>query len=149
MPRGGSKPGERRGGREKGTPNKSLHPRRISAIEGVRLAKAEDRTPLQFLLGVQNAAPWVQEIPEEQFARRLQAAIAAAPYCHARLAAVAYVPPPDDAQSRRREMLRQLTYQQRKAIEGILLAGDAEIEGDATGSIDPIRSHPPDLAGTD
>jgi hypothetical protein len=48
MPRG-SKPGERRGGRQKGTPNKS------TALKKVALSAASADptiTPLQFLLGV-------------------------------------------------------------------------------------------------
>lgn len=118
----GAKPGERRGGRPKGAKNKMPHVTKLAAKEGVLLAKRKRWTPLQFLLGVGNREPEFRDHTAEEFA----AMVAAAPYCHARLAAVAYVPPPDDTQSRRREMLRQLSYQQRKAIEDILLAGDIE-----------------------
>lgn len=123
MAGGGAKPGERRGGRKKGKLNRLTEVTRQSALEGVQMAKRTKRTPLEFLLGVGNGV--ITDYQPDQFS----AMVAAAPYCHARLAAVAYVPPPDDTQNRRREMLRQLSYQQRKAIEGILLAGDAEIDG--------------------
>jgi hypothetical protein len=132
MPRGGSKPGERRGGRKKGTPNGKLHPKRLSAIAGIEMAKAHRVTPLEVLLGIGNRDPRFADYTD----REVSCMIAAAPYCHARLTAVAYVPPPDDTRDRRREMLRRLTYQQRKAIEEILAAGEAakdgpEIEGEA------------------
>ena len=119
----GAKPGERRGGRIPGSKNKMLGVTKRAAQDGIRLARRKRITPLEFLLAVGNGE-LVKYKPDE-----LTCMIAAAPYCHARLAAVAYVPPPDDTQNRRREMLRELSYQQRKAIEGILLAGDAEIEG--------------------
>ena len=122
----GSAPGEHRGGRGKGKLNKRSIPKMESAIKGLRLVKDYKVTPLQVLLGVGSADPgylWVTD-------RHLSAMMAAAPYCHARLAAVALLPQPDDVANRRRDMLKQLTYQQRKQIEGILAVGDAEeIEG--------------------
>ena len=73
MPRG-SKPGERRGGRQRGTPNKKtvLRNAAISAA-----AANPELTPLDFLRGVmrdQNASPDM----------RIKAAQAAAPYVHAK-----------------------------------------------------------------
>jgi hypothetical protein len=73
MPRG-SKPGERRGGRQRGTPNKKTVLRNtvISAV-----AADPDLTPLDFLRGVMgdpNASPDM----------RIKAAQAAAPYVHAK-----------------------------------------------------------------
>lgn len=73
MPRG-SKPGERRGGRQKGAPNKvTLAKARAIAESGL--------TPLDYMLAIlrDDSAP-----PD----RRDDMAKAAAPYCHPRLAAI-------------------------------------------------------------
>lgn len=70
----GSKPGEKRGGRKKGTPNKRESVRRQAIAQtGV--------TPLEFMLGVManTGNPPLM---------RLDAAKSAAPYVHARLQAV-------------------------------------------------------------
>lgn len=68
----GSKPGERRGGRKKGTPNRASKVREeIIAAQGI--------TPLEYMLSVlrdRNADP----------AARMDAAKGAAPYVHPRLA---------------------------------------------------------------
>jgi hypothetical protein len=86
MPRG-SKPGERRGGRRRGTPNKKtvLSNAAISAV-----AANPDLTPLDFLRGVMldpNASPDM----------RLKAAQAAAPYIHAKPRRGAHPGDPADA----------------------------------------------------
>ncbi len=73
MPRG-SKPGERRGGRQKGAPNKS------TALKKAALSAASadpTTTPLQFLLGVMRD-------PSAPAGLRVQVARAAAPLVHAR-----------------------------------------------------------------
>lgn len=72
----GSAPGERRGGRSKGTPNK-----RTSARAAAQRLEAEGETPLDFLSRVYRDAG--QEYP-----LRVEAAKAAAPYVHARLSSV-------------------------------------------------------------
>ena len=72
MARGGSKPGERRGGRKKGTANKRTR-------EIADKAVAEGITPLEYLLSV------VRDEGEER-AVRIDAAKAAAPFIHPRLA---------------------------------------------------------------
>jgi hypothetical protein len=74
----GSKPGERRGGRKKGTPNKATT---AAAIKAEIAASGE--TPLDFMLRVMR-----DETAEP--ARRAAMAMAAAPYIHPRLAAVAH-----------------------------------------------------------
>jgi hypothetical protein len=78
----GSKPGEKRGGRKKGTPNKRESVRRQAIAQaGV--------TPLEFMLGVMgntNNPPLM----------RLDAAKSAAPYVHARLQAVTLGGDPDN-----------------------------------------------------
>ena len=70
----GSKPGERRGGRRKGTPNRK-------SLTQVEAAAAGGLMPLEHLLAV-------MRYPNESKDRRMYAAVAAAPYCHARLKAI-------------------------------------------------------------
>ena len=73
----GSAPGERRGGREKGTPNR----RTAFARRVADMAAQSETTPLSYLLSVMRDV----EAPAEQ---RLEAAKAAAPYVHPRLSAI-------------------------------------------------------------
>ncbi|MCC0013684.1 MAG: hypothetical protein H6877_10245 [Rhodobiaceae bacterium] len=70
----GSKPGERRGGRRPGTPNKASSQREADI-------KASGLTPLEYMLGVLRDENMT---PESRF----EAAKAAAPYVHPKLAAV-------------------------------------------------------------
>ena len=80
----GSKPSERRGGRKKGTPNK----KNAAMIEAVRRSGI---TPLDYMLSVMR-----QPIPKDadtlakvaMIGQQLDAAKAAAPYVHPRLAAI-------------------------------------------------------------
>ena len=74
MPRG-SLPGERRGGRQKGTPNK----RTVKMIAEV---EESGLTPLDFLISVMRD----ETVPR---AERMEAAAKAAPYVHPKLATVA------------------------------------------------------------
>lgn len=71
----GSAPGERRGGRQKGTPNK-LKAERVAA-----LTPPAGETPLAYMLRVMND-------PKAEARRRDWAANAAAPYIHAKQAMV-------------------------------------------------------------
>ena len=73
MPRG-SKPGERRGGRQRGTPNKKTA-LVIAAFDAA--ASNADLTPLDFLLGVMRDSSLSPDL-------RMKAAQAAAPYVHAK-----------------------------------------------------------------
>jgi len=105
----GSLPGERRGGRRKGTPN------RATAAQGAAIA-ASGLTPLEYMLSVlrDETAPR----PE-----RMEAAARAAPYVHPRLAAIEYIV--DDADEEpfdlaelttgERDLLRQLAEKRLKA----------------------------------
>src|SRR5205085_6055105 len=74
MAGGGSKPGERRGGRKHGTPNKATAARQAEvAASGI--------TPLEYMLKVlrdENADPH----------QRFEAAKSAAPYVHPKLASI-------------------------------------------------------------
>lgn len=92
----GSAPGERRGGRKKGTPNKKTQ-------EQIETVKATGQTPLEFLTSVYQS-PIPPELIEKAvedptntklitaltgwFDRRIDAAGKAAPYVHAKLVAV-------------------------------------------------------------
>jgi hypothetical protein len=78
MPRG-SLPGERRGGRQKGTPN------RATAAKAAEIA-ASGLTPLDYMLVVMR-----DESASRQ--ERLEAAAKAAPYVHPRLSAIEYTAP--------------------------------------------------------
>jgi len=72
--RGGSYPGEHRGGRKRGTLNK----RSVAQLEA---AVAGGIMPLEQLLKVMRD-------PSAPLERRMYCAIAAAPYCHAKLKAI-------------------------------------------------------------
>src|SRR6476660_8793988 len=77
MPRGGSKPGERRGGRKKGTPNKRTAERQamLAAI------KASGNDPISFFADLLRN----EQAPLEL---RFQAAKELAPYTHPKLASI-------------------------------------------------------------
>lgn len=83
----GAKPGERRGGRKKGTPNKATKTRK----EIAKKALESGITPLEFMLDVMR-----KEIPADaepaikvaMIGMRFEAAKAAAPYVHPKLAAI-------------------------------------------------------------
>lgn len=70
----GSQPGERRGGREKGTPNKRT-------AEKAAEVEASGLTPLDFMLNVMRDDAQAMDL-------RFDAAKAAAPYVHARLSSI-------------------------------------------------------------
>ena len=107
----GSAPGERRGGRAPGTPNKATIERRVRAQAGLEVAKRTGVMPLDIMLTVAAGGREADKISD----RQLRAAIAAAPYVHPRLAAVAVkdVTPPDPereekARRAREEFIRML-----------------------------------------
>jgi hypothetical protein len=80
----GSKRGERRGGRQKGTPNKTTAKREAEIA-------ASGLTPLDYMLGIVRAETPPGLDASVAIARetlRFEASKAAAPYCHPRLQAV-------------------------------------------------------------
>jgi hypothetical protein len=81
----GSKPGERRGGRQKGTPNK------VNALKRAEIA-ASGELPLDYMLRVMR-----DETVDPE--RRDQMARSAAPYLHAKLQAVVHPDDKKDAQT--------------------------------------------------
>ena len=100
MPRG-SAPGERRGGRAPGTLNKATVERRLRAQAGLQAARTTGVLPLDIMLTVAAGGPEADKITD----RQLQAAIAAAPYVHPKLAAVAVndvTPDPEREEKARR-----------------------------------------------
>jgi hypothetical protein len=81
----GSKPGERRGGRQKGTPNK------VNALKRAEIA-ASGELPLDYMLRVMR-----DETVDPE--RRDHMARSAAPYLHAKLQAVVQTDDSKDAQT--------------------------------------------------
>jgi hypothetical protein len=80
MAGGGSAPGKRRGGRQKGSVNKHTPKLKAARKRAVIVALAGGTTPLDIMTLVMRGAA---DITERQFA----AACAAAPYVHPRLSA--------------------------------------------------------------
>jgi hypothetical protein len=74
----GSRPGERRGGRRKGTPNKATTAASIQAE-----IAASGELPLDFMMRTMRD-------PGQDFGMRAAMARSAAPYCHPQLQAVAH-----------------------------------------------------------
>jgi len=77
--------GKKTGGRKPGTPNKATVERRLRATHGLRTALDDGLLPLDVMLARMRDEPLPngQRVTDEQF----QAAVAAAPYIHQKLAA--------------------------------------------------------------
>lgn len=71
-------------GRPKGSKNKATVEREALAAEAIAAAKKTGISPLETLLTVMRGGPAAKKISDRMYA----AAVAAAPYCHPRLAAV-------------------------------------------------------------
>ena len=99
----GSSPGERRGGRRKGTPN------RATAAKAAEIA-ASGMTPLDYMISVMR---------DETAARpeRLEAAAKAAPYVHPRLSAIEYTGPAEPEED---VDLSELDQEDRDALRKML-----------------------------
>ena len=114
----------------RGAPNRNrkaveaLHPRRVTAMQGLALAKKYDRLPLDVLLGVGNQHPDFADWPEQA----VQCMIAAAPFVHPRLAAIAIQEVPDETAAARRSLLARIPFAQRREIAQILAAAQAQEE---------------------
>lgn len=80
------------------------------------------RTPIEVMLARMNGVRWAMELTADQVAM----AVAAAPYVHPRLAAVAIQETPDPNMERRRDMLRGLSYQQRQQILDIMATAQVQ-----------------------
>jgi hypothetical protein len=100
MPKG-SKPGERRGGRQKGTLNKLTVERQMRAIAGFKAAVVTGELPLDVMLRRMHGDTTITD-------RQFEAAVAAAPYIHPRMAvmAVQSVPELDPLEEARRAQQR-------------------------------------------
>src|SRR5258708_4903890 len=105
MPRGGSNPGERRGGRKKGSLNRKKLVLKHAIAEG-------GISPLDFMLQVMRSPVPEGATPAQELAHmslRFEAAKAAAPYCHSRMAAATVSPvDPFETAAAIREALRQM-----------------------------------------
>jgi hypothetical protein len=121
MPRG-SKPGERRGGRQLGTPNKTTA--LVSAAFGAATSNP-DLSPLDFLLGVMRDS----SIPPDW---RMKAAQAALPFVHSKPARSPAIDPAitakqiegvSEEEARARDRILELTW--RRCFDGL---SDAETE---------------------
>jgi len=125
MPRG-SLPGERRGGRQKGTPN------RATAAKAAAVA-ASGLTPLDYMLSVlrDEAAPRSE---------RMEAAVKAAPFVHPRLAAIEYIAPVPDEELD----LSKLNREERAMLRQLLEKGLSN----GTGSHDPPGRDEVDTTGS-
>ncbi len=84
--------GFKTGGRQVGTPNRATLERRLQAQAGIEIAETTGALPLEILITVMRGGPDADSITE----RQLQAAVAAAPYIHPRLAAIAVKEQPTD-----------------------------------------------------
>lgn len=115
--------GIKTGGRHRGTPNKSTVERQLRAAQGLQAARTEGLLPLDIMIArVRNETlPNGRKPTDEQF----EAAVAAAPYVHPRLAATTLkatvtplpaVPYDPDA----------LTPEQREVMRDVLLIGVAK-----------------------
>jgi hypothetical protein len=103
--RRGSRPGERRGGRKTGTPNK-----RTAALAKAIVIPA-GKSPLEFMLAVMNLPPPKTKNVFAQLAwqnMRFEAAKAAAPYVHPRPAEAKPSFDPNDAAGKLREAARAM-----------------------------------------
>ena len=108
-------------------------------MSGMELAKKFNRLPLEVILGKANGDPRFDDFTDQQ----VEWMIAAAPYVHPRLAAVAYIPPNDGRAEQRRDMLRNLGYHQRQAILDILATAQVQqLEGAAEAAEDSSNEEP-------
>ena len=117
--RGGSKPGERRGGRKKGTPNKKT----AAVVEAV---KAGGVMPLDYMLGVMRDPISNDTDPSVKVAMvglRFEAAKAAAPYVHPKLSAIEHTgkdgTPLVPAQMDEMEQIRRLYFMLAKGAAAV------------------------------
>jgi len=113
----GSKKNERRGGRQKGTPNRLTIERRLRAQAGFAAAEQTGVMPLDIMLTVARGGEAAAGITD----RQLAAAVAAAPYVHPKLAAVAVkdLTPPEPAPEKTEEqrLARARVYALLKRLE--------------------------------
>jgi hypothetical protein len=119
--------GRKTGGREAGTPNRLTIERRMRARSGLAVAELTGALPLDILLAAMRGGAEAATITD----RQLQAAIAAAPYLHPKLAAVAVRqdPPPDPDRAARAAAIRAKLHAMMQAFavpEPLVIEGRAE-----------------------
>jgi hypothetical protein len=129
----GSRPGERRGGRAAGTPNRATLEKQLRAATGIQAAHHTGKMPLDVILQ-RMADP--ASVSRESF----EAAVAAAPYVHARLTSVAASVTASDApHAGALAAYRSLTTQELHAMRSVLLGAQRRVaqEHDAAPSTSP------------
>jgi hypothetical protein len=102
------------------------------AMRGMAIMQQYQRTPLEVLIARMNGIPWATEMSDDQLA----CAIAAAPYVHPRLQAIAVQEVPDDEREKRRDLLKRIPFPQRREIAAILEAARQQEEQDAAAVIE-------------
>jgi hypothetical protein len=109
------------GGRLHGAKGKLPARRRQLSVAAIERMNRWGITPLDVLIAVMVLDLGPIEEGKSGFTKsQFDAAVAAAPYVHPKLAAIAYTPPPDPEAEKRRNILAQLTYQERKELQAIL-----------------------------
>jgi hypothetical protein len=132
MPRG-SKPGERRGGRQPGTPNKKTA--LVNAAFNAATSNP-DLSPLDFLLGVMRDASVSPEL-------RIKAAQAAAPYVHAKPGRSQATDPAESAKPI--EVVRKEAEDRGRLLELVLADFSGELSGAEAEELKSLeKAYPPD-----
>jgi hypothetical protein len=118
--------------------------RKMAAMRAVQMARELGILPLDVLGAVMLMGVGPESEGKSGFLRdQFEAAVAMAPFIHPKLAAIAYTPPPDPDAEKRRNMLAQLTYQERKELQAILEAARARGVMDIERVLDGRPVHPP------
>jgi hypothetical protein len=104
------------------------------AMRGMALMAQYQRSPLEVLIARMNGAAWATALTDDQ----LQCAIAAAPYVHPRLQAIAVQEVPDVEREKRRDLLRRIPFPQRREIAAILEAARQQEESDVDAAIEGV-----------
>jgi hypothetical protein len=124
-------------GRPHGAAGKLPARRRQAALATIERLDRQRKTPLDVILAVMDRGFGPQEQGGSGYERaQFDAAVAAAPFIHPKLTAIAYTPPPDEEAARRREMLAKLTYDERKQLQAILERARARANGQIEASVD-------------
>jgi hypothetical protein len=93
-----------------------------------------ERSPLEVMLARMNGREWAKALTDDQ----LQCAIAAAPYVHPRLQAIAVQEVPDAEREKRRDLLKRIPFEQRREIAAILEAARQQEESDVAAVIEGV-----------
>jgi hypothetical protein len=133
-----------KGGRPKGGLTAMQNARQAAVMRALTIVRQWGIAPVDVLQAVMILDIGPAEEGKSGFTRmQFEAAVACAPYVHPKLAAIAYTPPPDPDAEKRRNMLAQLTYQERKELQAILEAARARGVMDIERVLDGKPAEPP------